>query len=115
MTDDRNMAAGTGGIMNLTRNLKNRIIAVLCAALMITATAAAASVPTYAGIFTGDKPYLSLGADLTDSEKQTVYSLLGVDSGDLSDYGQETVTNAEEHEYLDDYIPSSQISGRPST
>lgn len=98
--------------MKSTMKFTRKIIAVLCAALMITATAAAASVPTYAGIFTGDKPYLSLGADLTDSEKQTVYSLLGVDSGDLSDYGQETVTNAEEHEYLDDYIPSSQIGTR---
>ena len=53
---------------------------------------------------------LSLGADLSDSEKATVLELLGVD--EANDYGGIkviTVTNEDEHKYLGNYIDSSKI------
>lgn len=55
------------------------------------------------------KPYLSLGADLTKEQKQTVLSLLDVQESELSDYEVMEITNADEHEYLDDYLSASVI------
>lgn len=59
-----------------------------------------------------DKPYLSLGADLSEEQRSVVLSLLGVNASDLSSYDVVTVTNAEEHQYLDSYIESSRIGSR---
>ena len=59
-----------------------------------------------------DKPYLSLGADLKASEKEKVYELLGVDENNLDQYILGTVTNKEDHEYLDGYVSSSVIGSR---
>ncbi|MCD7808780.1 MAG: DUF1002 domain-containing protein, partial [Erysipelotrichaceae bacterium] len=56
-----------------------------------------------------DKPYLSLGADLSSSQLTTVLGLLGVDEDKLDEYNVSYVTNAEEHEYLDSYLSSSTI------
>lgn len=58
------------------------------------------------------KPYLSLGADLNASEKEKVLNLLGVDEDDLDEYTVGTVTNEEEHDYLDDYVSASVIGSR---
>lgn len=54
--------------------------------------------------------YLALGADLKSSEKQKVLDLLGVE--DTSNYKVIKVTNAEEHEYLDEYLSKSVIGSR---
>lgn len=59
-----------------------------------------------------DKPYLALGADLNDSQRATILSIMGIDAANLSDYDVVYVTNAEEHQYLDSYISSSQIGTR---
>ena len=59
-----------------------------------------------------DKPYLALGADLTDAQKNTVLSLMGVDPANLGNYDVVYTTNAEEHQYLDSYISSSQIGSK---
>lgn len=56
-----------------------------------------------------DRPYLALGADLTDAQRNTVLSLLKVDPAKLSEYDVVYVNNAEEHKYLDAYIDSSKI------
>ncbi len=56
-----------------------------------------------------DKPYLALGADLTEAQKNTVLSLMGIDPAALDQYDVVTVTNQEEHQYLDQYISSSAI------
>lgn len=56
-----------------------------------------------------EKPYLSLGADLSDSQKSKVLSLLGVSEEELSDYEVLEVTNEEEHEYLGEYLSASVI------
>ena len=48
-----------------------------------------------------DKPYLALGADLSAQEQMTVLSLLGLDDINVDDYDIISITNADEHEYLD--------------
>ena len=59
-----------------------------------------------------DAPYLALGADLNETEKSTVLSLLEINEADLSHYQVITVTNADEHKYLDSYLDSSVIGTR---
>lgn len=59
-----------------------------------------------------EKPYLALGEDLNEQEKATVLELLGVDAANLDAYEVITVTNAEEHSYLDGYLDSSVIGTR---
>ncbi|MCD8301170.1 MAG: DUF1002 domain-containing protein, partial [Clostridiales bacterium] len=57
----------------------------------------------------GDRPYVALGADLSDDQRATVLSLFGITEADLANYDVVTVTNTQEHEYLDDYIDSATI------
>ena len=59
-----------------------------------------------------DKPYLSLGADLNDSQRATVLSIMGIDPANLDSYDVVYVTNEEEHQYLDAYISPDQIGSR---
>lgn len=59
-----------------------------------------------------DKPYLALGADLSDDQKNTVLSLMGIDPANLANYNVTYVTNAQEHQYLDSYVDSSQIGSK---
>lgn len=59
-----------------------------------------------------EKPILALGADLSDAQKATVLSLLGISESDLGDYDVIQITNAEEHEYLDSYLSSGVIGSR---
>ena len=54
--------------------------------------------------------YLSLGADLSEAERNTVMDLMGVDDPD--NYEVLYVTNADEHKYLDSYVSSDQIGSR---
>lgn len=58
------------------------------------------------------KPYLSLGADLSEEQKKTVLSLLDVQESELSDYEVIEITNQDEHEYLDDYLSASVIGSK---
>ncbi|MCR4590599.1 MAG: DUF1002 domain-containing protein [Lachnospiraceae bacterium] len=55
------------------------------------------------------KPYLALGQDLTSQQLATVLSLMGLAGNDISGYNVVYVTNAEEHQYLDNYISPSVI------
>lgn len=59
-----------------------------------------------------DKSYLALGADLSEEQKSTVLSIMGISPEQLEDYDVVYVTNAEEHQYLDSYISSSQIGSK---
>lgn len=56
-----------------------------------------------------NKPYLALGADLSDTQLQTVLDKMGIAKEDLANYNVVYITNEEEHEYLDGYIDSSVI------
>jgi uncharacterized protein YpuA (DUF1002 family) len=63
-------------------------------------------------VLAADNNYcVALGADLKSDEKATVMELLGVTQEDL-DNSSVTVTNEEEHKYLDDYLSSSVIGSR---
>lgn len=59
-----------------------------------------------------DTPYIALGADLTAEQRATVLDLLGVTEADLENYTVVTVTNEEEHQYLDSYLDASVIGTR---
>lgn len=59
-----------------------------------------------------DKPYLALGSDLSDDQKNTVLSLMGIDPANLANYNVTYVTNAQEHQYLDSYVDSSKIGSK---
>lgn len=59
-----------------------------------------------------DKPFLALGADLKAQERETVLRLLGVTEQELANYDVITVTNADEHAYLDEYLDNSIIGSR---
>lgn len=53
--------------------------------------------------------YVSLGADLTADQRATVLQYFGLTEADLSEIDVAQVTNAMEHQYLDDYLPASVI------
>ncbi len=87
-----------------------RKIAILLAAIMTVMAPVTVMADREDAIL--DKPYLSLGADLTDVEKSTVLQLLGVKESDLENYTVVEITNSMEHEYLDSYLDSSLIGSR---
>lgn len=87
------------------RSMKNgakRLIAVLLTAVLTLGTAVTAFAEEA-------KPYLALGADLTQDQQATVLSLLGVDATKLDSYSVSYVTNAEEHQYLDKLLDPNAI------
>lgn len=57
-------------------------------------------------------PYIAFGADLTPSQKQEVMSEMGVTNDDLKNDTTVTVTNADEHQYLDGQVSSSLIGSK---
>lgn len=59
-----------------------------------------------------DKPYVALGADLKESERAKVLELLGVTEAELKNYDVVTITNEDEHKYLDSYLDASVIGTR---
>ena len=70
--------------------------------------------PSEASTITGNA-YLALGSDLTQNQLNTVLSLMGISAADMTNYNVVYVTNAEEHEHLDQYIPSSLIGTKSLT
>ena len=90
--------------------MKKRGIALLLTGLMIAAT------PFSAYAYREDAklnvPYVSLGADLNANERATVLNLLGVTEDELKNYTVATVTNQDEHDYLDSYLDKSVIGTR---
>lgn len=59
-----------------------------------------------------DKPYLALGENLSADQRATVLSLMGINAANLDDYNVVYITNQEEHQYLDAYLPSEKIGTR---
>ena len=58
------------------------------------------------------QPYISLGADLDDNERETVLELLDVSEEELPDYMVVEVTNQEEHSCLGEYVTDKVIGSR---
>ncbi len=59
-----------------------------------------------------DTTIVTLGADLSDEQRETVLSLLGLTEDELSDCIVLEITNDDEHYYLDDYLSSDVIGKR---
>ncbi len=57
----------------------------------------------------GDKPFLALGEDLSKKQRDIVLDLMGIEEEDLDAYDVTYVSNEQEHEFLDSYIPKSKI------
>lgn len=85
-------------------NMK-RIAAVICSLSL-----AVALVPTPAFADSGE--IVTLGADLSQEQKDTVLNFFGLDENSLNNVEVITVTNKDEHEYCDDSIPSSVTGSR---
>lgn len=59
-----------------------------------------------------DKPYLSLGGNLTEEQRNTVLQLMGIDPSELSEYDVIYTTIDEEYQYLGNYLSSDTIGKR---
>lgn len=80
--------------------------------MSVSAFAADGGNATQVTIADGDTPYISFGADLRADEKAKVLELFGLTEADLEKCNVNTVTNAEEHQYLDAYITNDHIGSR---
>lgn len=97
--------------------MKRRVLAVFAGVMAVLTGMMAASAFLLQGVpVQADsvqvKPFVALGANLTKSQRDKVLSLMGISSGELADYETIEVTNAEEHEYLDEYLDASVIGTR---
>ncbi len=86
----------------MKKMLKKLVSLALCICLCAAAAPQIVKADAY-------KPYLSLGADLTPDQRKTVLSLLKVEESEFPNLSVSYVTNAEEHQYLDAYMSSSDI------
>lgn len=98
--------AGKGPALKKMKN-KNRFLAVLCSALMATASLPAVALQP---VMADASKVVSIGNDLTDAQKKTMMKYFGI-SGDKS-VQQITVTNKDEVSHLSGYIPLEQIGTR---
>ena len=87
--------------------MKNRILAIVCSAVM---TAAALPAMALQPVFADASKVVSIGNDLTAEQKKTMMKYFGI-SGDKS-VQQITVTNKDEVSHLSGYIPLEQIGTR---
>ena len=88
------------------------LAAVMVMGTSVSAFAADGGNATQVTIADGDTPYISFGADLRADEKAKVLELFGLTEADLEKCNVNTVTNAEEHQYLDAYITNDHIGSR---
>lgn len=56
-----------------------------------------------------EMPFVALGADLNSDQRKTVLELLDISEEELENDHVISITNADEHEYLDDYLSASVI------
>ncbi len=89
-----------------------KALALVLAGTMILGSGVTASAEEEVSLSSGDRPFVSLGADISASERATVLSLFGLTEEDLENCDVITVTNAQEHEYLDTYISSDVIGNQ---
>ncbi|MCR5295244.1 MAG: DUF1002 domain-containing protein [Lachnospiraceae bacterium] len=87
--------------------IKKRMMAFAAAAVSFFMMAAA---PLTA--YADSTPYVALGADLSQEQKEVVLRLLKVTEEDLKNDTVLTVTNEEEHQYLDSYLDPALIGTR---
>ena len=90
--------------------MRKKLTAVLLAATMLLTSGVTVFADRVDAVI--DKPYLALGADLSPQEQMIVLSLLGLSDINVDDYDIISITNADEHEYLDKYLDASIIGTR---
>ena len=88
------------------------LAAVMVMGMSVSAFAADGGNATQVTIADGDTLYISFGADLRADEKAKVLELFGLTEADLEKCNVNTVSNAEEHQYLDAYITNDHIGSR---
>ena len=96
------------------RKLYSKIAAVSLAAMMVF-TLPATGMTAKADAVTEADPsdvYVSFGADLSENEKATVLGLMGITENDLDNFKVGEITNADEKNYLGNYLDASVIGSR---
>jgi len=81
-------------------------------AVLMTLVAALTAIVSPAAVYADATPFVALGADLSAEQRSTVLSLLKVTEEELKGDTVITVTNAEEHQYLDAYLDPAVIGTR---
>ena len=96
------------------RKLYKKLTAAVLAATMIMTLPATGIVANADAVTDADPKdvYVSFGADLSADEKSTVMKLMGITEDDLADYTVGEITNADEKNYLGDYLDASVIGSR---
>ena len=89
----------------MKKRWKSILAGILTGVLLCTGTALTAFADS-------EDAVVAMGANLNASERAAVLSQLGLTEEQLSSYKVITVTNEEEHEYLDSYLPASVIGTR---
>ena len=89
-------------MMNRKMSKTKKFIAVLIAASLVLGSL----IPAFAD---SSDTYVSLGADLTAEQRATVLQYFGLTEADLAEIEVAQITNAMEHQYLDNYLPASVI------
>ena len=92
----------------------------LAVPVLFTVTAKAESGVDMGSILAGDQTgsgsgnagIVAFGADLSADQRATVLAEMGLSESDLADYKVLTITNAQEHQYLDSYLDSSVIGSK---
>ena len=106
----RDILRVTRGYKKGVMNMMKRGLAFLVAGIMLLASPVSVLADREDAKL--EKPYVSLGADLNAQERATVLELLGVTEDDLKNYTVATITNQDEHDYLDAYLDKSVIGSR---
>lgn len=95
--------------------MKKKIVAfalLFCMLFTVSVKASASTASGNAEKSTGNvygQPYMIFGEDLSDDQKKTVLNLLGVVEEELPQYKILTVSNKEEHKYLDAFVDKDKI------
>ena len=95
-----------GGTMKASGIIRRMAAAALSSVMAVgIAVGIAAPTPAYAD----SGRVVTLGADLTDEQRETVLSFFGLTDGDLDGMQVITVTNQDERKYLSSTVPSEEI------
>ena len=90
---------------------RHKVLTAVSALILSTAMTVTAIMSPKSTIAATYSTYVALGADLTAAQKTEVMKLLRA-SEELTEDNSVTVTNAEEHEYLDNYLTADVIGTR---
>lgn len=93
------------------RNLKKMIMAFSLCLAVAFASGVAPVVESFADA-EAEKTIVTLGADLSQEQKTTVLNLLGLTEEDLAECDVLSITNQDEHDYLDAYLSADVIGKR---